>query len=103
MAQQDSKASFSSSSKRASTFGGGDQARDANALKDCLGKSWINWVSTCSNYFGYVDCADYVDYVDYADCAPGLAEAGCRCKAKGGRRREISSLENFPLIEVKME
>ena len=52
MGQQDSKASFSSSSKRASTFGGGDQARDANALKDRLGKSWINWVSTCSNYFG---------------------------------------------------
>ena len=100
MGQQDSKASFSSSSKRASTFGGGDQAREANALRDRLGKSWINWVSTCSNYFGYVDCADYVDY---ADCAPGLAEAGCWCKAKGGRRREISSLENFPLIEVKME
>ena len=80
-AQQDSKASFSSSSRRASTFGGGDLARDANALRDRLGKSLINWVSTCSNYFG-VD----VDYADYVDCAPGLAEAGCWCKAKGGRR-----------------
>ena len=53
MAQQDSKASFSSSSKSASTFGGGDQARDANALRDrLLGKSLVNKVSTCSNYFG---------------------------------------------------
>ena len=76
-AQQDSEASFSSSSRRASTFGGGDLARDANALRDRLGKSLINWVSTCSNYFG-VD----VDYADYVDCAPGLAEAGCWCKAK---------------------
>ena len=49
MAQQDSKASFSSSSKRASTFGGGDQARDANALRDRLDKSLVNKVSTCPN------------------------------------------------------